>query len=507
MTSYAGRLRRQGLSEREILAASFVRNKTVCEPPLDENEVRTIVRSITRYEPSDPIATVSDTPTEYADEDNAKRLISLHGEDVRFTEGLGWLVWEQQRWVRDAKSIVMLRKAFDVAKVIRKEAERASDEREHKKILIEVRKAGSVRNATDTVKAASSVAGIKLPDSAFDNDPYLFNVQNGTIDLRTGILRAHERSDYITKLAPVTYNQRAEAPRFMQFLDETFGDPKLIAFMQRLLGYCLTGDVSEQIFVIFWGVGGNGKSTLIEDVMRPVMGWDYVTQLSTDAISGGKFANQTSTANAALLGKRFATASESGARKTLDEENVKRITGGDAIRAKFLYRDEFDFMPTHKVILITNEKPRISASKALARRLLLVPFEHEVLPQDIDKKLDAKLHAEASGILNWLIQGCLAWQRIGLKPPEHVLAATEEYREEEDYLGQFVKEMCVIQPARSIKVDDIYRMYALWCADLGLHPLGKIRLNRQLTERFNNVSMYRSNGYRRIRGIGKLKKA
>lgn len=501
LTSIAGKMRRQGFEEPVILAACLSQNKLSCEPPLPDSEVEKIVHSVTRYDAADtlPISN-GDMPAKYADKDNARRLVNLHGDSIVFTEALGWLVWAQTHWKRDPKGNALLGKAFDVSQVITEEAEHASDDREHKRIMNEALKAGNSRNASDTVKAASTLADVRIEDSQLDSNPWLLNVLNGTIDLRTGKLRAFEREDFITKVAPVRFNDKARAPRFMQFLQETFQDEHLIAFMQRLLGYCLTGDVSEQVFIIFWGIGGNGKTKLVEDVMRHILGDDYATQVSGNAITDAKFANQTATANAKLLGKRFATASESGTRKRLDEENIKRITGGDSINAKFLYRDEFEFHPTHKVILITNHKPRVSASPSMARRLLLVPFEHT--PAVIDRQLGEKLQAEASGILNWLVQGCLEWQRMGLNPPAIVRHATQEYREEEDYLGQFLKEMCSIRASRQVTIDAFYRTYALWCTENGVHPLGKITLGKEIFERFNGLKRYRSDGKARWRGIG-----
>lgn len=518
LASYAGRLRRAGAGEPEIVAALLVHNRMYCEPPLDEPEVRSIARSISRY----------DTPTQkvehqiaqqsaialdadrmqraleslredgilpHTDLGNAKRFVRLHGEDVRHTQ-LGWLTWNGKFWEPDKLNQVRQR-AYDVSTLIRAEALQLNLEGKELDAILRKADAAEQHQATTALLGqAAALSDLSANISTFDTDPMLFNVQNGTLDLRSGLLREHEREDYMTRISPVTYDRRARAPRFMQFLDETFGDAELIAFMQRLLGYCLTGLVTEQVFPIFWGKGGNGKGKLVEDAMGCVFGPDYMVSVHNSLIRAKNFSNHPTEATV-LRGARLAYASESSSR--LDEEMIKRLTGGDTISARYMHKDFFTFTPTHTLMLLTNVKPRTSSGDAIWRRLQLIPFENK--PKVVDRDLGDKLKTEASGILNWLLRGCLIWQRNGLNPPEKVIATTAAHREAEDVFGMFLAEK--VEGGDGFKVwgDELYNAYSAWCIDYAMRGYGKIRFYREIAERFPDAKKYLAMGRNRWEGL------
>jgi putative DNA primase/helicase len=325
-----------------------------------------------------------------------------------------------------------------------------------------------------------------LPED-MDKDPWLFNCMNGTIELKTGKLREHRREDFITKLCPVAYHPEAPCPNWLRFLggvfpdDEDEPDKELITFVQRLLGRCLTGDVSEQILPIFWGGGANGKSTLINAVLE-TLGGEYAMKANADLLMSSR-GERHPTELAQLFGMRLVVASETHQGRRLNEALVKDLTGGEPVRARRMREDFWEFSPTHKVVLLTNHKPRVAGTdEGIWRRLRLAPFTvcfwdpndpNKVkadLPASLrqDKQIGAKLAAEREGVLAWLVRGCLDWQRGGLTLPDKVRVATNEYRAGEDLLAMWVGECCVTGNTNyRCKAGDLYSSYRKWCERAG----------------------------------------
>jgi putative DNA primase/helicase len=345
---------------------------------------------------------------------------------------------------------------------------------------------------------ARSEPGIPVLPVDLDRDMWLFNCANGTLDLRTGELRQPRREDLLTKLSPTEYQPDAPCPNWLAFLDAIFqGDEYLILFMQRLLGYCLTGDVREQILPILWGGGANGKSTLVNAVLT-TMGPDYAMKAPPDLLMESR-SDRHPTELANLFGKRLVVASETHQGRRLNEALVKDITGGEPIRARRMREDFWEFSPTHKVFLLTNHRPEVRGTdEGIWRRLRLVPFEvtfwnpddpnnvGKVLPPELcqDKALGDKLTAEAPGILAWMVSGCLGWRAEGLTLPEKVSAATTEYRQAEDILAQYIAECCLIGSAMKCKASDIYASYKRWSEAMGeTEQLSSKRFGEAMSER------------------------
>lgn len=319
--------------------------------------------------------------------------------------------------------------------------------------------------------------------------------------------REHRREDYITKLAPVIYNPEATAPTWGAFLKSVFpGKPHVITFLQKAVGYSLTGDTREQCLFFLYGTGANGKTTFIRTIQE-MMG-DYAKQAPPDLLMA-KYATEHPTGLADLAGARLVVCIEAQEGKRLAEALVKQMTGQDRMKARRMREDFWEFVPTHKVWLVANHKPRIRGTDyAIWRRIRLIPFtvtfhppESEDEPKQ-DPLLAEKLRAEHSGILNWAIAGCRAWQQEGLAAPEEVRAATEAYREESDVIGMFLAERCLIDPTEWAKAGDLYRAYVEWCQANGERPVNQTIFGGKLSEK--GLEHARPGGIHTWRGISLL---
>lgn len=498
LTSMAGSLRRIGTAEPEIFAAIWSYNSKWCLPPLESHVVRSIARSIARYEPAQTdITTLNELGL-------ASRFVALFGENIRYSKSLGWLEWNGRFWGRD-RELQVRHMVPSLSEVLSQEAEELTNKDEIKLYRSRIDFCSSARGVDNIMKMAMGMPELSADKHGWDSDIWLFNCANGTLDLRDEqdviLFREFRREDYITKIAPVTYDPDARAPLFDKFIRETFNnDVELIGYVQKLLGSALTGDVGEHVFPVCWGVGANGKTTLFEDVTRAVFGTDYRVEIGAEVLLARDSASSSTLAQIMKLkGARVAVASESN-RRRLDEEIVKKLTGADALVGKLLYKNPEEFTPTHHIFLITNHKPRVSNSEAIWRRLRLIPFENRVPEDKQDKQLGRRLAAESSGILNWMLTGCLRWQAEGLTPPEAVIEFTKESREEQDILGQFLRDEVIIDPTLATYTADLYESYSMWCATNQVRPLGKINFSREISERFPMV--YTAHGYKGARLIG-----
>jgi putative DNA primase/helicase len=310
----------------------------------------------------------------------------------------------------------------------------------------------------------------------------LFNCLNGTIDLKTGELLQHDPENLCTKVAPVIYDPEAKCPKFKAFLREIFRDNgDLINFVQRVIGYSLTGINTEQVIFILYGLGANGKTTFLEAI-RVALG-DYAKSADSSLLltrSSDVVRNDV----ARLSGARFVSTSETEAGRHLAEVLVKQLTGGDKVTARFLYSEFFEFDARFKVFLSTNHKPVIRGTdNAIWRRIRLIPFEVTIPEEEQDKDLQGKLRSELPGILAWAVRGCLRYQEYGLGQPEKVSAATQAYREEMDVLGGFLKDRCIMDKDARVPNSKLYPAYKEWCESTGEKPLTQQKLAIVLADR------------------------
>ena len=394
---------------------------------------------------------------------NAKRLVSHFGKEIRYCKDLKkWLAWDSQRWVEgDDDGLMNLAK--ETARRIYHEAGNAAPE-DRSKLGQHANRSAHISRLKAMIELARSEPNIRIKSEDLDRDPWLLNVKNGTIDLRTGELREHRKEDLITKLAPVEFDPAAKCPQFEAFLDQIMGGNKaLVDYLQRIIGYSLTGSTRGQCLFLLYGTGANGKSTFIE-IIRALMG-DYTKQADfATFLKSLRDGDGPRNDIARLAGARFVSALEAGGERRLNEVVIKQITGGDAIAARFLHQEYFEFIPQLKLFLVANHKPRIEGmDHGIWRRIKQIPFEVAIPEAERDHKLLEKLKAELPGILAWAVQGCLQWQREGLAEPEEVKQATQEYREEMDPLEDFLRDCCELDANASVTANELYGAYHYWC--------------------------------------------
>jgi len=345
--------------------------------------------------------------------------------------------------------------------------------------------AARVCGVRDTLTMAQSETGVKVSIDQIDANPALLNVSNGTIDLATGRLHAHRREDGITRIAPPKFDPDADAPLWNAFLNRVFdGDEELIAFIQRAVGYSLTGLTSEQCLFFLHGSGCNGKTVFIQTLLS-ILG-EYAQKAPTEMIMkqdrsspGGASPDM-----ARLRSVRLAVTAELDESQRMGEARVKDLTGADRIVARHLYREPIEFDPTHKLWMYGNHKPIIRGTDdGIWRRIRLIPFAVTIPDDEKDPRLTEKLKGERDGVLAWAVRGCLEWRRDGLGMPGAVASATEAYRNESDRLAAFLDERCVIEMWARASKGELYAAYENWCSDSGERAMSKKKLGQQLIER------------------------
>jgi len=424
-------------------------------------------------------------PFPQTDIGNAERFVFQHKDNVRYCAvNRTWYIWDGKRWAEDVTDRVYYLARLTV-RSIPKEADLFPDgDPRRTEILKWAARSESRERVKAMVDLAQSDPAITVKPESFDKDPWLLNCLNGTLNLKTGTLQPHKRGDFITKLAPVSYDPAATCPKWEQFLYEIFRyNPDLVDYIQKVIGYCLTGSTREQDFYLLYGNGANGKSTFLYTVMA-LLGSDYAKQTSATALLA-KNNETTGEEIAALHGARMVATVEIEEGRKLAESLVKQLTGGDKIRARRLYSNSFEFTPTFKVFMATNHKPRITGTDSgIWRRIKLIPFMVSIPKDRQDQELKDKLVEELPGILKWAVDGCMAWQDKGLTPPDEVLSATASYRVESDAIGTFLDE-CVIttNPEARTQAAVLYEAYRRWCENAGEHALSMRRFNDRVKER------------------------
>lgn len=447
-----------------------------------------------------------DDPTQHlvnlTDLGNSRRLARRYGENLRFCVlWNAWMLWDGTRWVRDARGVVVRAAAYTVLAIRAEVASvQGSDEdaAEQRKAILawSVRSESSVR-INSMIELARSHDKIAVLPDAFDRDPCRINFPNGTFDVRFGGTYAHRRAHMITKCAGAPYDPCERAPRWERFLSEIMcGDAECVSFLQRAVGYSLLGDTSEHVMFVLHGCGANGKSVFLETLLHAFGDYASTTPFETFLASdqGSKGSGAANPSLASLVGRRLVVASEVSDGRRLDEGTVKSVTGGDAIRVRDLYEKEFTYTPAFKLWLACNHKPQIRGTDdGIWRRIRLIPFEAKFSGASKDLKLLDKLKAEASGILAWAIRGAMEWRKTGLRPPDSVTKATDDYRAESDKLGSFLEECCEVHPGDNnyrVQASSLFDAYQKWSKTREERPLNATSFGLRIKERGFNLDTF-----------------
>jgi putative DNA primase/helicase len=441
----------------------------------------------------------------YGDAFNAQRLVQIHGHVLRYCPAWkSWLVWTGTHWQRDVDSLV-LRLCRETVKALGAHLP-GMGETETNALIAHIKSSLNTGRLKAAVEQAPSFEGMTVATGSLDQDAWLLNCQNGTLDLHTGKLRSHRQDDLLTKCLPIAYDPSAQCPAWEAFLWRAMGGSlgpdtedmgggelenrrkaderakALTGFLQRALGYTLTGHTTEQCLLLLHGMGSNGKSTFLE-VLQILLG-DYAQSTPSASLLAKDRHDGIPNDIARLRGARLVTAVEIGEGKRLDEELVKRLTGQDTLTARFLHGEFFDFKAEFKLFIACNHLPTIRGTDyAIWRRIRLIPFTVTIPDEEQDRDLPAKLRAELPGILHWAVQGCLDWQHKGLGAPVEVTEATADYRASMDVIGRFIEERCILSPKVRVKAGDIYQDYKRWCDEGNEYPMNQKNFGLRLSER------------------------
>ena len=468
LTSSAGKLRAAGSDEPAILAALQSENRDRCQPMLSNAELESIARSVARYRPMEHLTDLG----------NAWRLVAEHGADLRFCYPYRWwYVWDGRQWARDETAEVV-RRAKETVAGIYIAASKAGDEDTRKALAKHAIRSEGEARLSAMAELAKSEPGIPVLPEELDRGPMLLNVANGTLDLRTAELRPPRRGDLLTRLIDIPYDTSAACPTWQAFLRRIFREnDSLIGFVQRAVGYSLTGDTGDHVLFFLHGAGANGKSTLLNTLL--VLLGPYGRQIESDLLMVRR-SEVHPTGLSDLEGSRLAVAMEIEDGRRLAESLVKAITGGDRLTARRMHKDFREFWPTHKLWLGANHRPVVRGTdNAIWRRIRLIPFDVTIPPGEQDRFLSAKLREELPGILTWAVYGCLEWAAEGLGVPEEVRVATDSYRAEQDILSGFLDECCIQQPSASVGSTKLAEAYREWTGT----QLSQKALAQQLQER------------------------
>lgn len=440
---------------------------------------------------------------------NARRLVKLFGDKIRYCFAWGqWLVWDGTRWQPDATGEIQ-RMAKETALSIYGEVTKAKDKDDREKMVAWATKSESKRAIKDMIELAQSEHGIPITPAELDANHYQLNCLNGTIDLRTGKLRKHRRKDFITKLARVRFDAKARNVTWERVLkDATGSNSELKELLQRAFGYSITGDTREEVLFLIHGPAATSKSTIVEAI-KATLG-DYARTTDFETFIKRREVGGPRNDIACLAGRRLVISSEVDEGKQLAEGLIKMVTGGDTITARKLYQESFEFKPSFTLVLVANHAPKVSADDdAMWRRIHRIPMVCQVPKELRDPKVKAHLTNTAlagPAILRWLVEGCLMWQKDGLKIPDVVQQATDEYRASQDSFGEFISDCCVLEPDAWVSSEDLHEEYDAWLSERGEGWLNGDSLNdKEFAKKLRRFGSFPQKGTGGVRGWGGIR--
>lgn len=421
---------------------------------------------------------ISFPPGPYNDTYNARIFAKHYENEVLWSKVHGgWFIWSGMKWELDHNEKI---KGFAIKIVDEMQAytEKFDGSPQMRQAwLSHIKNSGQNARLEAMLDCAKSFLMLKMN---FDYDGWKLNVENGVVDLKNGNIIPHDPYFYMTKSADIKFDKTEKCPLWMKFLNDIFiKDQDVIDFVQKAIGYSLTGNTQEQCLFIFYGHGRNGKSTFI-NIISELLG-EYGRNCPSSTFMKKQNNNMTNDI-ARLHGARFVTTFESNQNISFDESIIKQITGNDKISARFLHAEFFEFTPTFKIFFSTNHKPTIKGTDSgIWRRIRMIPFSFSVEDGNDDKNIGLKLKEEINGIFNWAMEGCLKWQKEGLVMPEALIRATKQYQKEEDNIGQFIIDECTIKEGQAISLSEFKeRLYEY----LGYRMSRKVIHDYMLYKRF-----------------------
>ena len=496
MLRYAHSLRGKGYSQSEIEIACLQARIERYAPGHELSESTVLDRSRRGRRSSEEEAAsvqvksrattealLTDIGESLNDAGNADRFVARFGNRMLYvTELRTWLHWRDGHWRFDSTGETM-----GLAENLARQLFAEAAQTQHQATRGLISRWANASLQLPRLKAMVELAQSKLAVSVtqLDANPWLLGVQNGVIDLKNGAFRAADQRDFVTKLAGVSFDPNAACPQWEAFVSSSMnGQQSLIDLLQVGAGYSLTGSTAEQVFFFLYGAGANGKSTFV-NALRELMGANGM-QSPSETIMAQRTASASGPSPdiARLAGVRFVAMVETEDGQRLAESRLKQMTGGDAMTARVLYGSLFDFTPVLKLWLSGNHKPVIRGDDyGIWRRIVLVPFEVVLPKESRDKNLPEKLRLEFPGILNWLLRGCLMWQKNGLRIPPEVTAQVEQYKSSMDLLAQWLEDCCVQDTRGQCRARAAYESFAKWCKQGGHNPISEVRFAQKMSER------------------------
>lgn len=428
----------------------------------------------------------------FDDTGNAERFVDLFGEQVRYCyTDKRWLWYDGRKWCTDMTGTVkrLADKAVAcMAAEAKVYAQLDADEGTDMAKAFEKHMKSCRSNKSKNAMLNEVMHHVPVLPAQMDRFKTVLNTPGGVIDLRSGGISPHDPMTYLTKMTAVEYSENADCPRWLAFLDDIFRkDKDLIRYVQKAVGYSLTGSTTEQCAFFLYGTGRNGKSTFI-DIIRDIFG-DYAANIQPETIMVRS--NQSTAINsdiARLKGARLVTSVEPNEGVRINEGLLKQLTGDDTVTARKLYGDEFEFKPEFKLWMATNHKPVIRGTDTgIWRRIHMIPFTVQIPEEKIDRRLKYKLSAELTGIFRWAVEGCLLWQKEGLKMPRAVLEEVREYRREMDVISAFVEDKCTVGKGLSVKSSQLFAAYLNWAEQNNEYRMSSTKFGMELAKRFEKV--------------------
>ena len=462
----------------------------------EKEELMEVVNNTSLYE-YDDAEDQSLISLNFSDVGNAERLMAIYGKNIRYNPvRKSWLLWSSKHWEFDFVGKIeglarkVIRKLQVEGEAISLEGLSYEEQAKKEKLKDSIKKYVLRSESDGKIKAMISQAmtQTRLIATETDKNNFLLNIKNGTLNLKTGLLEKHDRKNFCTKLVNVEYDPKMQCPNWTEFINKIFmEDQELITYIQKSIGYSMTGDANLQCFYILHGNGANGKGTFIKTIMR-FLG-DYADGLDAKSLMEKMGDEGTREEIAGLIGKRFVNVNEMKGSKSFDEGLLKSLTSGadETVKVRNLYESSFNLKPTFKLWMSTNHMPKINNDdEGIWRRVRKIPFKYKFTDEDKDVNFfDNKLIPEMSGILNWAIEGCLKWQQEGEHIPDVVKASVDEYRIDSDPIQRFIASECIVAKSETVRVNvtELFKTYEIWCKDNKEYTLSVNKFSKKMLEK------------------------